>query len=115
MRSVSGAWLWAVPLIVVLAASFGVTHPSELVGSTLWSDSGATSRGARIHALLLGEPLRPVTLQAALLLLLFGWKTSQRFGPAPRPMARRGRNMTAHAEALGRNLHKARRDRKPHS
>ena len=59
------------------------------------------SGSPQVFGLLFTPALRPITLQLTLLLVLFGWLGSRRFG-APRPPAERPRrSITEHAEALG--------------
>lgn len=52
-------------------------------------------------ALLFDEELRPITLQLMLLLVLYGWWNSQRFGPLLPLAASPRHNIVEHADALG--------------
>ncbi len=52
-------------------------------------------------ALLFDEELRPITLQLMLLLVLYGWWNSQRFGPLLPVAAAPRHNIVEHADALG--------------
>ncbi len=52
-------------------------------------------------ALLFDEELRPITLQLMLVLVLYGWWNSQRFGPLLPQAASPRHNIVEHADALG--------------
>jgi len=52
-------------------------------------------------ALLFDDELRPITLQLMLLLVLYGWWNSQRFGPLLPLAASPRHNIVEHADALG--------------
>lgn len=73
-----------------------------------WIDETLNSSGVPKMLGLLFDPLfRPLTLQGALLLALFGWWGSRRFGP-PQPLRRfRRRSIVEHAEALGSLYYRA--------
>jgi len=55
----------------------------------------------KVFGTLFTPTLRPVTLQLLLLLVLFGWAGSQRFGPAAPSIDKPRRSIVEHAEALG--------------
>jgi hypothetical protein len=74
-------------------------------GGPLYFDETLNASGPpKVFGLLFDPPLRPMTLQALMVVLLFGWWGSRRFGPVTSlsPLARR--DITEHAVALG-NLH----------
>jgi hypothetical protein len=52
---------------------------------------------------LLDPALRPLTLQLALLLVLYAWWNCLRFGPLEQPAVAARHNLVDHAEALGLN------------
>lgn len=67
-----------------------------------WVDETLNGSGVpKILGMLLDPLFRPLTLQCALLAVLFGWLGARRFGPAVEIDRGRRRSIVEHAEALG--------------
>lgn len=62
----------------------------------------------KVFGTLFTPALRPITLQLLLLLVLFGWAGSQRFGPAAPSIDKPRRSIVEHAEALGSLYYRSR-------
>lgn len=71
-------------------------------GSHVVFDESLNATGTpRVVGLLLAPLLRPITVQIALLLILFAWSGSFRFGTALPPALPARHNVTDHTNALG--------------
>jgi len=74
-------------------------------GGPLYFDESLNASGPpKVFGLLFDPPLRPITLQALMAVLLFGWWGIHRFGPPVSLSHALRRDVTEHAVALG-NLH----------
>lgn len=81
------------------------SHPIKRVAI---DESLNASSTPKVVGLLLEPPLRSVTIQAFVLVLLFAWWRNRRFGPiAPEPAAVR-RNLVDHTDTVGSHAWKAR-------
>lgn len=68
----------------------------------LWFDESLNVTGhPRVVGIVLHDIIRPVTLQAVLLLLLFAWQGRTPFGPTLAPVLNPRRDIAAHTDALG--------------
>lgn len=61
----------------------------------------------KVFGSLFAPAIRPITLQLFLILVLFGWAGSRRFGPAAPPIDKPRRSIVEHAEALGSLYYRA--------
>lgn len=68
---------------------------------TCYDESLNRSGAPKVLGLLFEPTLRPLTLQALLVLVLFAWAGSVRFGPVRQLTDSRRRSIEEHAEALG--------------
>ena len=81
--------------------AYRIIEQAPPVGST-WVDESLNSSGVpKVLGILFDPAFRPVTLQLILIVVLFGWSGSRRFGPVEPPTAPRRRSIVEHAEALG--------------
>lgn len=72
-------------------------------------DESLNSTGVpRVVGLLLVDPLRPVTLQLLLVVLIFAWRGSRRSGPAMPAAVPPRRNITDHTDAVGQMQYRTR-------
>jgi len=81
--------------------AYRIIESAPTDGST-WFDETLNSSGVPKVLGILFDPLfRPVTLQLALIVILFGWLGSRRFGPIKQVTESRRRSIVEHAEAVG--------------
>lgn len=84
--------------------AFRILEHAEAGGPLYFDESLNASGPPKVFGLLFDPPLRPITLQAMMAVLLFGWWGSLRFGPPVVLSQTIRRDITEHAVALG-NLH----------
>ena len=65
----------------------------------------------KVFGSLFAAAIRPITLQLFLVLVLFGWAGSRRFGPAAPSIDKPRRSIVEHAEALGSLYYRAKEGR----
>jgi hypothetical protein len=76
---------------------------------TVWFDESLTATGTpRVVGILLDPLLRPLSIQACLLALLFTWRGNRRFGAVLPPSRPARHDITDHANALGNLYYKVR-------
>ena len=71
----------------------------------VYFDEAMNAAGApKVVGMLFEEPFRVLTIQLLIVVLLYGWMSSRRFGPPASPVDPARRSLLEHARALG-NLH----------
>jgi len=83
------------------ALAFRLLELAGAVGSVTFDESLNKTGTPKTVALLFDDELRPITLQLMLLLALYGWWNSLRFGPLLPAAAAPRHNIVEHADALG--------------
>ncbi|MFN0054850.1 MAG: DUF4350 domain-containing protein [Planctomycetales bacterium] len=77
-------------------------------GAIVFDESLNATGTPKVVGLLLAPFIRPLTLQALALLILFGWRGGRRFGGVLPEEHRTRRNLTDHSDALGNLYYKTR-------
>ena len=78
-----------------------ILESAELGNETYFDESLNSTGVPKVLGLLFDPLFRPITLQLFLILVLFGWLGSRRFGPVQRSRHGRRRSVVEHAEAVG--------------
>ncbi len=84
--------------------AFRILETAAPVGPVYFDESMNAAGAPRVVGVLLETPFRLITLQLSIVILLFGWMVSRRFGPVRSVKDSARRSLVEHAEALG-NLH----------
>jgi hypothetical protein len=70
-------------------------------GTTMFDETLNSSGVPKVFGILFDPLFRSITLQLILIVVLFGWLGSRRFGPSRRSLHTRRRSVVEHAEAVG--------------
>lgn len=84
--------------------AFRILETAAPAGPTYFDEFMNAAGAPRVVGVLLEPPFRLVTVQLAMVIFLFAWIVSRRFGPVQPVAASTRRSLVEHAEALG-NLH----------
>lgn len=93
--------------------AFRLLEASGYRSEAIFDESLNTSGTPKVVAILLDQPLRPLTLHLFVVLAAFGWWGSRRFGPLLPPSVGARSDIVAHADAVGMLQYKARDGRAP--
>lgn len=88
--------------------AFRLLEASGYRSEAIFDESLNASGTPKVVAILLDQPLRPLTLHLFVILAAFGWWSSRRFGPLLPPSVGARSDIVAHADAVGMLQYKAR-------
>ncbi len=87
--------------------AYRIVERAGLQAPILFDESLNISGVPKVFGSLFAPAIRPITLQLFLILVLFGWAGSRRFGPVAPSIDKPRRSIVEHAEALGSLYYRA--------